>query len=288
MSANSVLYTGASGLRSFAEAMSIVSDNVANANTTGYKSNRALFGDIVSGYLSTQSTDLDREGCGSGISGITTDFGQGQFLSTDTWSNLAFSGNGFFNVQQIDSSGAVVSGSPICYTRDGSFHVDMNGILVNSQGCAVLGGAGATTPGGGDPGGDPIKIEEDPATPVYSSYSIDADGRIFGIPILADDTGARNPVQIGTLRVSTFPNEGGLVRQGSNLYLQGPESGAVRDGMANTGGNGSIVDNSIEASNVDLASEMVNMIIYQADYNANSKSVTAGNTMLETVINMVR
>jgi flagellar hook protein FlgE len=288
MSANSVLYTGASGLRSFAEAMSIVSDNVANANTTGYKANKALFGDLVSGYLSTQSTDLDRQGCGSGLSGIATNFGQGQFLSTDSWSHVAISGDGFFNAQMIDSTGNVVASAPICYTRDGSFHVDKNGYLVNSQGYAVLGGSGTSTPGGGDPGGTPIKIEAAPTTPVYSNYSIDADGRIFGIPIVPDPTTGSDPKQIGTIRISKFPNEQGLVRQGFNLYQQGPESGAAINGMANAGGNGSLADNNIEASNVDLASEMVNMIIYQADYNANSKSVTAGNTMLETVINMVR
>lgn len=286
MSVNATLYTGASGLKSFAEAMSIVSDNVANSNTTGYKANKALFGDLVSGYLSTQSSDLDREGSGSALLGISTNFGQGMFVSTDTWSNLALNGEGFFNVQMVDSTGNPVASAPTCYTRDGSFHVDKNGFLVNSQGYAVLGGMGTFEHGAGDPGGNPIKIEADPANPVYTNYSITDDGRIFGMPV--DPTAIPDPVQIGTLRISKFTNQQGLVRQGSNLYLTGPESGAAINGMGNSGGNGALMDNNIEASNVDLASEMVNMIIYQADYNANSKSVTAGNTMLETVINMVR
>jgi flagellar hook protein FlgE len=269
MSANSTLYIGASGLKTYAEAMSIVSDNVANANTTGYKANHALFGDLVSGYLSTQSPDTEREGCGSSILGVATNFGQGSFLSTDSWSDLAISGKGFFNVKQL--SGGAPVGNPL-YTRDGSFHVNKDGVLVNSQGYAVLGSDG-----------NMIKVEADPATPVYSSFSVSTDGVITGTPIAGGD-----PVTVGTLRISSFPNQDGLIRQGANLFLPGAESGTAIDGTGNAGVNGSILDSNIEASNVDLASEMVNMIIYQADYNANSKSVTTGNTMLDTVINMVR
>jgi len=271
MSANSTLYIGASGLKTYAEAMSIVSDNVANANTTGYKANNARFGDMVSGYLSTQSSDTEREGCGSSLLGVATNFAQGSFLSKESWSDLAISGKGFFNVKQLSADGTSTVGNT-CYTRDGSFHVSKYGALVNSQGYAVLGSDG-----------NMIKVEADPTTPVYSSFSVTADGKINGTPIAGGD-----PVTVGTLRISSFPNQDGLVRQGTNLYLPGPESGTVIDGTANAGVNGSILDSYVEGSNVDLATEMVDMIIYQADYNANSKSVTTGNTMLETVINMVR
>jgi flagellar hook protein FlgE len=271
MSANSTLYIGASGLKTYAEAMSIVSDNVANANTTGYKANHARFGDMVSGYLSTQSTDAEREGCGSALLGVATNFAQGGFLSTESWSDLAISGKGFFNVKQLSDDGASTLGNT-CYTRDGSFHVEDHGVLVNNQGFAVLGSDG-----------NMIKVEADPANPVYSSFAITADGKINGTPLAGGD-----PVTVGTLRISSFPNQDGLIRQGTNLFLPGSESGTVIDGTANAGINGSILDGNIEGSNVDLATEMVDMIIYQADYNANSKSVTTGNTMLETVINMVR
>jgi flagellar hook protein FlgE len=270
MSANSTLYIGASGLKTYAEAMSIVSDNVANANTTGYKANRPRFGDLVSGYLSTQSTDTERQGSGSSLLGVETNFSQGSFLTTESWSDLAISGKGFFSVKQLGTDGASTTGNTY-YTRDGSFHVSSLGYLVNGQGYAVLGSDG-----------NMIKVD-DPTTPVYSSFGVSADGIINGIPIAG---GA--PVTVGTLRISSFPNQDSLIRQGGNLYQAGPESGTVIDGTANTGVNGMILDGNIEASNVDLATEMVDMIIYQADYNANSKSVTTGNAMLETVINMVR
>jgi flagellar hook protein FlgE len=271
MSANSTLYIGASGLRTFAGAMSIVSDNVANANTAGYKANHARFGDMVSGYLSTRSTDTEREGCGSALLGVATNFGQGPFLSTESWSDLAISGKGLFNVKELSADGTSTIGNT-AYTRDGSFHVSKNGVLVNNQGYAVLGSDG-----------NMIKVEANPATPVYSSFTVTEDGNINGVPIAGGD-----PVTVGTLRISSFPNQDGLVRQGANLFLPGSESGTAIDGTATANGMGSILDSNIEGSNVDLASEMVDMIVYQADYNANSKSITTGNTMLETVINMVR
>ena len=282
MGVNSTLYIGASGLRSFAEAMSMTSDNVANAGTTGYKASHARFGDMVSSYLSTQSVNNDREGSGSALLGVSTNFGQGPMLGTDTWSDLAINGQGFFNVQQL-SSGAPVGN--VYYTRDGSFRMDQNGYLVNSQGYAVLGYQGDTPPATGDPGGDPIQIDN-PTAPAYKNYNITSDGRIWGTPI--DPTVGVDPILLGAIRVSSFPNQEGLVRQGANLYLQGSTSGAAINDQANAAGNGSLVDNNIESSNVDLATEMVDMIIYQADYNANSKSVTTGNTMVDTVINMVR
>jgi flagellar hook protein FlgE len=275
MGVNATLYIGASGLQTFANAMSMVSDNIANANTAAFKGSHARFGDMVSSYLSTQSVDTDRAGCGSAILGVATNFAQGPLQGTDTWSDLSINGEGFFNVHMIDDTGNLVSTAQTYYTRDGSFHVDKTGFLVNNQGFAVLGMDGA-----------PIKILDDVTNPTYTNFNTDASGQIFGTPV--DPAVGVDPVLLGTVRLSKFPNQDGLVRQGANLFLTGPESGAVIDGTANAGGMGTIIDCNIEGSNVDLASEMVSMIIYQADFNANSKSVTTGNSMLDTVINMVR
>jgi len=245
--------------------MSLVSDNVANANTTAFKSSQARFGDMVSSYVSTLSANTDREGCGSSLLGVSTNFEQGPMLGTDSWSDLAINGDGFFNVQKP-------GGTENFYTRDGAFHLDKDGYLVNSQEYALLDTSGAR-----------IQAEPTPDTPTYKAYSVTADGEVYGTP-----TGGGDAVLIATVRVCSFPNQDGLVRQGNNLYQPGPTAGDVVDGQANVNGNGSISDMTIEGSNVDLATEMVNMIIYQADYNANSKSVTAGQGMLDTVINMVR
>jgi flagellar hook protein FlgE len=271
MSANLTLYIGASGLKTFAGAMSIVSDNVANAYTTGYKANHARFSDMVSGYMTTQGADAERQGCGSSLMGVATNFSQGPFLTTESWSDLAISGKGFFNLKQLSSDGSSTVGNTF-YSRDGGFHVNKSGALVNNQGYAVLGSDG-----------NMIKVEANPATPVYGSFSVTPEGIINGTPLAGGD-----PVTVGTLRISSFPNQDALVRQGNNLFLPSSESGAVIDGTANAGINGMIIESSLEGSNVDLASEMVDMIIYQSDYNANSKSVTTGTNMLDTVINMVR
>jgi len=275
MGVNSTLYIGACGLRTFAQAMSMTSDNIANANTTAFKASQARFGDMVSSYLSTQSMDTDRAGCGSTILGIATSFAQGPTLTTETWSDLAINGEGFFRVQLCDESGAPVATAQTYYTRDGSFHVDKNGFIVNSQGLSLL-----------NTDGNAIQVLDDPTSPAYSNYNVSSTGVVYGTPV--DPAAGTDPVELGIISMVRFPNQDGLIRQGNNMFLPGPESGAPILGQANINGTGSIVDCNIEGSNVDLANEMVNMIIYQADFNANSKSVTTGNNMLDTVINMVR
>jgi flagellar hook protein FlgE len=271
MGVSSALYIGVSGLNSFGSALAVVSDNVANANTTAFKSSSARFGDLVSSYYSTQSRDTDRAGAGSSILGISTDFGQGSIISTSDWTDLALNGEGFFSLRLLDATGAPTGATS--YTRDGSFSVDQNGYLVNSQGFGVLGSDG-----------NPIRVEPDPAHPVNTNYIFDANGQLWGSPIAG---GAA--VTIGApLRISTFPNQDGLIRQGANRYSVGPETGTPVDSTANTAATGQILSRSLEGSNVDLASQMVNMIIYQADFNANSKSITTGDNMLNTVVNLIR
>lgn len=266
MSLNSSLYVGSSGLRSFATGLTVVADNIANSGTTGFKANQARFADLVSTYYITQGEETDRQGSGSTVLSVSTDFAQGSSINTTEWSDMLINGSGFFNVQQ--------PGSDITYyTRDGGFHVDSSGYLVNSEGYQVLG-----------TDGNAVQVETDPSNPVYSSYSVDSNGQIYGTPAAGGDS-----VAIGSpLRISTFPNQDGLIRCGQNLYTPGPEAGTAVDGQANTGICGAIVGSAIEGSNVDLASEMVNMIAYQASYNANSKIITTANSLLDTTVNMVR
>lgn len=259
------MYTGMTGLDSFGNAISIVSDNIANANTTGYKSNTALFGDLVCGYLATEYSNTKAQGAGSSLVGVETDFGTGPTLHTGTWSDVMLQGNGFFNVQNDNGQ--------LFYTRDGSFTVNNQGYLVDQHGYQVI----DATSGGA------IQIEADPANPAYISYEIDKYGDIYGT--LPNGAG-RN--QIGTLRISTFPNPQGLIRNGGNLYYPGSGAGAPVNGTASSGPCGSVASGAIEGSNVDLAAEMVNLILYQADYTANSKSIQTANNMLDTVVNMIR
>ena len=378
MSLGSAMYIGVAGLNSFSQGLSVIADNVANADTTAYKSNKVLFGDMVSDFMiSTQSRDTDRTGTGARVMGVSTDHNLGTLESTTKWSDLAISGQGFFAVTLMDDDGNLVTPDQTYYTRDGSFHVEKNGYLVNYQGYAVL-----------NEDGEPIRVD-DPLNPVFGSYTVDSDGQIYGSPVnvLTFDTttdfnandGTGNPAEItftvnvpddgagtkvfdtvtanvwdangnlaasidltsahaeiaagsftgqttytgidltgflvdstsptyagpytvtlqtdisipfavpnGQVAVTTFPNPDGLIRQGGNLYATGPTSGDPTPGTANDGTRGSIMNLTLEGSNVDLASQMVDMIIYQADYNANSKTITTASKLIDVAISMVR
>lgn len=266
MSLNSSLYIGTSGLRSYATGLTVVSDNIANSGTTAFKANQARFADLVSTYYITQGSETDRQGSGSTVLSVSTDFSQGSTVNTSDWADMAVNGNGFFNVK-------LPSGTTTYYTRDGDFHMDSDGYLVNSEGYQVIGSDG-----------NPIQVEADPSNPVYSSYTVDSTGQIYGTPVAGGSA-----VAIGVpVRITTFANQDGLIRTGENLYIAGPEAGAATDGTAGDGLCGTIVECALEGSNVDLANEMVNMITYQASYNANAKVITTASDLIDTTVNLVR
>ncbi len=259
-----MMYTAIAGLNTFNDALSVVSDNIANANTTGWKSNTVDFGDLVAGLMPTVSVNTTAQGVGSEILGVTSNFGTGNEIQTGQWSDVMVQGNGFFCVQ--DSSGAKY------YTRDGSFQVDTNGFLTNSAGDFVLDSGGAKI--------QTYNTAVNPAAP-YNSYAIDKFGNVTG----TDANG--NIIQIAQLQVDNFNNPNGLIRDGANLYTQGGSAGAPIVGTAGTGQAGTIISGSLEGSNVDLTTQMVNLIDYQADYQANSKSIATGSTLLQTVVGLI-
>lgn len=264
MGIGTAMFNGVSGLNSFSSAMGTVSDNIANAASTGYKSNSIRFGDMVNNYFAINSNDTEGEGSGSLVLGVSTDFAQGTILSSSNWSNLAMSGEGLFTVRDP------VDPTKVFYTRDGTFHLDGSNNLVNLQGYIVQNTAFAN-------------ISMDPT--LYSSFRVDTDGQIYGVQV---SDGQEVAVPNARLGLVTFTNKDGLVRQGSNLYLAGPEVGTRLDNATTPNAFGNVLDYSLEGSNVDIAKEMVNMIIYQADYNANTKTITTCQSMMETTINMVR
>lgn len=267
MGIGTAMYNGVSGLNSFSSAMGVVSDNVANAGTTGFKSNSIRFGDMVNSYYSMNSNDTEGAGSGSVVLGIATDFAQGTILPVSQWSNVAMSGEGLFIVRDPITS-------RIYYTRDGSFHLDGAGNLVNLQGYIVQ-DIGST-------GGTSVSDLIIPNVQDYVSFRINTDGTIIGV------NSAGTEDNLGQLGLASFTNKDGLVRQGSNLYTAGPEVGTLLDNASYPGVFGLVLDYSLEGSNVDIAKEMVDMIIFQADYNANSKTITTCQQMMETTINMVR
>jgi flagellar hook protein FlgE len=267
MGLSNAMSTGVTGLSAFGTALSVVSDNVANADTTAWKSNSVQFGDLVSGYYTTQGYEMEAQGVGASLLGITNDQTVGPSVSTGAWSNVMIQGSGYFKVE--NSSGSTF------YTRDGTFSLDKDGNLVNLQGYQVVGTAADGSTG-------PLKVD-DPSNPAYMGYEINSAGEIYGSPV---DGGAKE--LIGTLTVSTFPNPDGLIRSGSNLYIQGAAAGTAVDSTGGVGQAGQVIAGAVEGSNVDIAKEMVNMIIYQSDYTANSKSIHTASNMLDTVVNLIR
>ncbi len=257
----STLWNGVSGLRSFSTAMTVVSDNIANAGTTGFKANEIRFADLVSSNYSTLSSYTDREGSGSRTLAILTDFAQGPIINTSNWSDVAINGEGFFKV--VDENGKEY------FTRDGTFHLDKDGFLVNALGYKVQG-----------EGGD-IQFQN---VENYVSFTIGPDGTIYAI----DRDGNTNTEK--KIVLFRFQDPNGLRRVGNNLWEYTPLAGSGADNALTPGqdGAGTLVGFAIEGSNVDLSEELVNMIIYQANFNANSKVITTAADMLNTTVNMVR
>ena len=282
MSIGSSLWNGVSGLNSFSTAMTVVSDNIANAATTGFKAGNVHFGDMVNTYLALQSDSVQSEGGGSAILGIASDFAQGNLQTTTKWSDLAVSGEGFFVLKGTNSDGSELATD--YYSRDGAFRLDDEGFLVNLQGFRVQGyeGDGA---GGFDGELSSVQIALDQN---YQSFRVDRDGAIHAINPEAELEEDRDVVVYKT-GLAKFINDDGLVRQGGNLYIAGPNTGTtILNGDADALGFGTINDNKLESSNVDMAKEMINMIIYQSSYNANSKTITTSRDMLDQTINLVR
>ncbi len=189
MSLNGAMYVGATGLQTYSNAMSVVSDNIANSNTTAYKSNSVRFGDMVGGFMPITTKDSDHMGAGVSILGNFTNFSQGSITSTSTWSDLAVNGEGFFRVSNMTDGGQATGET--YYTRDGSFHIGSNGYLVNNSGLVVL-----------NADGEPIKCLQYPGNPEYNNFYVDNDGQVYGSRIRTAEVTSTDSVLSKTSKVT--------------------------------------------------------------------------------------
>ncbi|HRD48389.1 MAG TPA: flagellar hook basal-body protein [Candidatus Competibacteraceae bacterium] len=244
------MYTAVSGVKAAALDLNTTSQNIANASTTGFKNSRAEFGDMVAG----------KNGIGVQTEAINQLFQQGGVISTGNDGSsgqldLAIMGNGFFKV--TDSS----SISPL-YTRAGSFHMDATSRkIVNNLGQSLQSAAGAD-----------IVVPADQTITSFNS--------ITGTINFSDGTSA----QVGLVN---FPNAQGLKAVGDTNWVATTASGqATAIAAPGTGTLGNIKGGALEASNVDLTDQLVNMIIAQRNFQANAKVITTENTLSETVINI--
>lgn len=267
------LNTAVSGLQEFQQNIDIIGNNIANVNTTGYKGSRADFEDTFSQAL---GPDIQ---VGSGVTTATTasNFSQGTINNTGVGSDLAVSGNGYFVVRNTSDNAQFV-------TRAGDFHVDDSGYLVTNDGLRVQGYSDTGLSTMGD-----IQIDATgaPATAApgatISSYNIDNTGKVT--VTLSDNT----QFVRGQVLLQNYSNPGALVKQGDNLYSAGPGAGGLTQAAAaGSNGLGIIKSGALEMSNVDLSSEMANLITAQRAFQANARIITTSDEVLQEVVNLKR
>ena len=258
------LFTSATGLAAQQMNLDVVANNLANVSTTGFKSSRVEFQDLVyqnlrdPGAATGPGTSLPTGSqIGLGVSGGTTIpmQTQGTPQSTGNDTDLAISGNGFFAVQLPDGSTG--------YTRAGSFSTDSTGRLVTQEGY-------------------PIKPEII-VPPLHSSLSISAEGTVS-----VQQPGQQNATSVGAIQLTTFPNPSGLRAAGGAIFLQTNASGNPTTSKPGDQGAGGLRQHYVEASNVDVVEEMVRMIVIQRAYDTNSKVIQSADEMLATTNSIKR
>ncbi len=254
---NSALWAAKTGLDAQQSRMAVISNNLANVNTTGFKRDRAMFEDLMYQQIrqpgaNTAENNIAPTGTsiGTGVRLVATQklHNQGSLAITDNQFDMAIEGRGFFEVQMPDGTPA--------YTRDGSFQLSVDGNLVTSTGYQLL--PGVTVP------------------PDTGVISIGRDGTVS-----ATVPGSTAPVQLGTITLTDFANPSGLNAIGGNLYTETASSGTPRQGTAGLDGIGRLIQGSIETSNVNIVEELVSMIETQRAYEINSKAISTTDGMLQ-------
>lgn len=275
------LFAGISGLRSNQTMLDVVGNNIANANTAGFKGSNVVFQDTLSQMLTGAGapvagppaqggTNPIQIGLGVSVGGTTTNFGQGSAQVTGRATDLMIQGDGFFAIQR---------GNETLYTRAGAFNFDEDGNLVTLDGDLVL-GVDAAQPMPTAVGGlTPITI--DFTAQKVESYSIGGDGKITGIV-----NGTKT--DLGQIAIANFVNPEGLERAGDTAFRESANSGTVQVLAAGSGGAGKIMGGALEMSNVDLAQEFTNLIIAQRGFQATSRVITTSDQVLEELVNIKR
>jgi flagellar basal-body rod protein FlgG len=258
---NPALWAAKTGLDAQQTRMSVTSNNLANVNTSGFKKGRAVFEDLLyqnvkqAGGATSQDTQAPSGlSLGTGVRVVATErtYTQGSLLQTNNGLDLAIQGRGFFQIQLPDGT--------LGYTRDGSFQTNAQGQLVTSSGYVVQ--PGITIPQGAQ------------------NVSIGSDGTVS-----VQVAGQSAPTQVGSLQLVDFINPAGLQPRGENLLLESAASGPAQTSTPGLNGLGTLVQGSLESSNVNVVEELVNMIETQRAYEMNSKAIATTDQMLEYVNN---
>lgn len=258
------LYSAASGMEAQQFQMDTISNNLANVNTTGFRRNEARFQDLVYQELRAPGSPVGASvvpvgqdvGLGVKVGSSEKIFTQGNLIQTGNPLDMAIQGDGFFQVTQPDGTTA--------YTRDGSFKRDANGAIVTADGYFLQ---------------PQITIPQN-----AQQVNIGEDGTVS-----AQVPGSNLPQQLGQIQLARFVNTAGLSPVGGhNLYTQTAASGAPIVSQAGLNGTGTLQGGYLENSNVQVVQEIVNMIVSQRAFEANSKSISAADEMLQTAVQAKR
>jgi flagellar basal-body rod protein FlgG len=243
----------------------VISNNIANMRTTGYKRQRAEFQDLLYEQVRRVGTQTSDQGnilpagveIGSGVKTVATPrlMTQGTIMQTGKEYDVAIRGEGFFRIQMPDGRTA--------YTRDGSFELDAQGRLVTAQGNLIL---------------PNITVPQN-----STGVTINAQGQVAATP-----AGSTTPTVLGNIELAVFVNKGGLQAIGDNLYLETPASGPPQTGQPNTEIFGNLQQGNLEQANVEAVSEISDLIAAQRAYEMNAKVITASDQMLQATSNLFR
>jgi flagellar basal-body rod protein FlgG len=253
------LYTAATGMIAQQYNLDTIANNLANVNTTGFRMNQARFQDLLYQNLKAPGSPIGASivpvgqdvGLGSKVGSSEKIFTQGSLQQTGNSLDIAIEGDGFFQVTLPDGTTA--------YTRDGSFKEDASGAVVTADGYFLS---------------PQISIPQNAV-----SVNVGSDGTVTAVT-----PGSTNQTTLGQITIARFVNAAGLAPQGKNLFTQTAASGTPIISQPGLNGAGTLLGGYVENSNVSIVNEMVNMIVAQQAYQANSKSITTAETMLATAI----
>jgi flagellar hook protein FlgE len=289
------MYAAISGLDANQTMLNQTANDLANVNTVGFKSSRVTFADsltqVLRGASGTTSTNGGTNplqvGLGVQLSAIENEMSEGSFQSTNNPLDIAIQGEGFL---RVGAGAPPALPTNVDYTRAGNLSTNTKGYLTTQSGLYVMGvNAVKEEPEPGNITYKPGKEESYLVIPPGSAnISIGQDGSVTYTDENPASPTYQKQVTAGYLTLAQFPNEAGLQRLGGSVWAQSANSGAPVVGTPDTGGFGQTIGGELEMSNVDLATEMTQMITAERGYQANSKVITTANEMLQTVVSMVQ
>jgi len=262
------LYSAATGMTALQTKLDTIANNLANVDTTSFKKDRANFEDLFYRHEKMPGTQDSAGqytptgiavGLGSRVSSVQTDFTQGSFKQTGGELDVAIEGKGFFQVTD-PTTGTIV------YSRAGNFSKNASGNLV--MGSASTGRL----------------LQPNITIPIdATAVTIGSDGKV-----MVQQPGSQNMTQVGAIELASFVNPQGLLKLGENLYSETDASGTATLGNPGQNGLGTLMQNSLEASNVEPVTELIDLITTQRSFELNSQAVKAGDNILQDVTNLAR